>query len=148
MVGIGCGVDAAGREGAMFHGSFTALITPFRNGAVDEKAFAQLVEWQIAEGSGGLVPCGTTGESPTLSHDEHKRVVEICVASAAGRVPVIAGLFFGFAFGLSGVGAAVLGQIADLTSIGFVFKLCSVLPVLGVLTVLLPDIEGIRRRRA
>jgi len=75
----------------MFHGSITALITPFRNGAVDEKAFAELVEWQIAEGAAGLVPCGTTGESPTLSHDEHKRVVEICVASAAGRVPVIAG---------------------------------------------------------
>ena len=75
----------------MFHGSITALITPFRNGAVDEKAFAELVEWQIAEGAAGLVPCGTTGESPTLSHDEHKRVVEICVGSAAGRVPVIAG---------------------------------------------------------
>jgi len=75
----------------MFHGSIPALITPFRNGAVDEKAFEALVEWQIAEGSAALVPCGTTGESPTLSHAEHKRVIEICVATAAGRVPVIAG---------------------------------------------------------
>ncbi len=75
----------------MFKGSLVALITPFRNGAVDEKAFRSLVEWHIAEGTHGLVPCGTTGESPTLSHDEHKRVVEICVETAAGRVPVIAG---------------------------------------------------------
>ena len=75
----------------MFKGSFVALITPFKNGAVDEKAFRSLVEWHIAEGTHGLVPCGTTGESPTLSHDEHKRVVEICVEVAAGRVPVIAG---------------------------------------------------------
>ena len=63
----------------MFRGSFTALITPFKGGAVDEKAFQQLVEWQIAEGTHGLVPVGTTGESPTLSHDEHKQVVELCV---------------------------------------------------------------------
>ena len=75
----------------MFHGSIPALITPFRNGGIDEKAFAALVEWQIAEGSAALVPCGTTGESPTLSHAEHKRVIEICVETAAGRVPVIAG---------------------------------------------------------
>ncbi|MDJ0951013.1 MAG: 4-hydroxy-tetrahydrodipicolinate synthase [Alphaproteobacteria bacterium] len=75
----------------MFKGSIVALITPFRDGAVDEKAFQELVEWQIAEGTHGLVPCGTTGESPTLSHDEHKRVVELCVEAAAGRVPVIAG---------------------------------------------------------
>ncbi|MFO1057780.1 MAG: 4-hydroxy-tetrahydrodipicolinate synthase [Dongiaceae bacterium] len=75
----------------MFQGSITALITPFRDGAVDEDAFTALVEWQIAEGTQGLVPCGTTGESPTLSHDEHKRVVELCVAAAAKRVPVIAG---------------------------------------------------------
>jgi len=74
-----------------FQGSITALITPFRNGAVDEKAFAALVEWQIAEGSDGLVPCGTTGESPTLSHDEHREVVELCIEAASGRVPVIAG---------------------------------------------------------
>jgi 4-hydroxy-tetrahydrodipicolinate synthase len=75
----------------MFKGSITALITPFRDGGVDEKAFRDLVEWQIAEGSNGLVPCGTTGESPTLSHAEHMRVVELCVEAAAGRVPVIAG---------------------------------------------------------
>ena len=75
----------------MFRGSITALITPFRNGKVDEKAFQDFVEWQIQEGSHGLVPCGTTGESPTLTHDEHKRVVELCVEVAKGRVPVIAG---------------------------------------------------------
>ena len=75
----------------MFRGSITALITPFRNGKVDEKAFQEFVEWQIQEGSHGLVPCGTTGESPTLSHDEHMRVVELCVEVAKGRVPVIAG---------------------------------------------------------
>src|SRR5277367_6159933 len=72
-------------------GSIPALITPFRNGAVDEAAFRKLVSWQIAQGTHGLVPCGTTGESPTLSHDEHKRVVELCVEEANGRVPVIAG---------------------------------------------------------
>jgi 4-hydroxy-tetrahydrodipicolinate synthase len=74
-----------------FRGSFTALVTPFANGAVDEKAFRNLVDWQIAEGTTGLVPVGTTGESPTLSHEEHKQVVEWCVAQAAGRVPVVAG---------------------------------------------------------
>jgi 4-hydroxy-tetrahydrodipicolinate synthase len=72
-------------------GSIPALITPMKDGKVDEAAFRALVSWQIAEGSHGLVPCGTTGESPTLSHDEHMRVVEICVEEAAGRVPVIAG---------------------------------------------------------
>ena len=75
----------------MFTGSIPALITPFRNGAVDDKTFQDLVEWQIGEGSDGLVPVGTTGESPTLSHAEHKRVVELCIEAAAGRVPVIAG---------------------------------------------------------
>jgi 4-hydroxy-tetrahydrodipicolinate synthase len=75
----------------MFKGSITALITPFRGGAVDEKAFQSFVEWQITEGSQGFVPCGTTGESPTLSHAEHNRVVAMCVEAAAGRVPVIAG---------------------------------------------------------
>jgi 4-hydroxy-tetrahydrodipicolinate synthase len=75
----------------MFHGSFTALITPFRDGAVDEKAFQELVDWQIKEGTDGLVPCGTTGESPTLSHEEHHRVVDLCIEAAAGRVPVVAG---------------------------------------------------------
>jgi 4-hydroxy-tetrahydrodipicolinate synthase len=74
-----------------FRGSFTALVTPFNNGSVDEKAFRDLVEWQIAEGTNGLVPVGTTGESPTLSHDEHMRVVEWCVNQARKRVPVIAG---------------------------------------------------------
>ncbi len=74
-----------------FRGSFTALVTPFRDGQLDEKAFRDLVEWQIAEGTDGLVPCGTTGESPTLSHPEHHKVVEWCVDQAKGRVPVIAG---------------------------------------------------------
>src|SRR6202047_2468844 len=74
-----------------FRGSFTALITPFKNGSLDEKAFRDLVDWQIAEGTNGLVPVGTTGESPTLSHDEHMRVVEWCVEQAKGRIPVIAG---------------------------------------------------------
>ncbi|MBO6719230.1 MAG: 4-hydroxy-tetrahydrodipicolinate synthase [Rhizobiaceae bacterium] len=73
-------------------GSLTALVTPFASdGSLDEKAFADFVEWQIAEGTSGLVPVGTTGESPTLSHAEHKRVVELCVEVAAGRVPVVAG---------------------------------------------------------
>src|SRR5215469_5767279 len=74
-----------------FRGSFTALVTPFKNGSVDEKAFRDLVDWQIAEGTNGLVPVGTTGESPTLSHDEHNKVVEWCVEQARGRVPVVAG---------------------------------------------------------
>src|SRR3954449_887445 len=74
-----------------FRGSFTALVTPFKNGSVDEQMFRDQVEWQIAEGTNGLVPVGTTGESPTLSHDEHNRVVEMCVEEANGRVPVIAG---------------------------------------------------------
>src|SRR5215475_11990084 len=75
----------------MFKGSIVALITPFRNGQIDEKAFQGLVEWQVKQGTAGLVPCGTTGESPTLSHEEHMRVVELCIEAAAGRVPVIAG---------------------------------------------------------
>src|SRR3984957_16588195 len=74
-----------------FRGSFTALVTPFKNGSIDEKAFRDLIDWQIAEGTSGLVPVGTTGESPTLSHDEHKEVVEWCVDQARGRVPVVAG---------------------------------------------------------
>src|SRR5690348_11442836 len=74
-----------------FRGSFTALVTPFKNGSLDEAAFRSLVNWQIAEGTHGLVPVGTTGESPTLSHDEHKRVVEWCIEEVKGRVPVIAG---------------------------------------------------------
>src|SRR3712207_8615523 len=76
----------------MLRGSMVALITPMRDdGAMDEKNFAELVEWQIAEGTEGLIPVGTTGESPTLSHEEHKRVVEMCVEVARGRVPVVAG---------------------------------------------------------
>jgi 4-hydroxy-tetrahydrodipicolinate synthase len=74
-----------------FRGSFTALVTPFRNGSLDEKGFRDLVDWQIAEGTNGLVPVGTTGESPTLSHDEHKNVVGWCVEQAKGRVPIVAG---------------------------------------------------------
>ncbi len=75
----------------MFQGSIPALITPFRDGKVDEKAFQQLVSRQIEAGSHALVPCGTTGESATLTHEEHRRVVELCVEVAAGKVPVIAG---------------------------------------------------------
>ncbi|MBB5751190.1 4-hydroxy-tetrahydrodipicolinate synthase [Prosthecomicrobium pneumaticum] len=75
----------------MLEGSITALVTPMREGTVDEAAFREFVDWQITEGSHGLVPVGTTGESPTLSHEEHKRVVEICIEVANGRVPVIAG---------------------------------------------------------
>jgi 4-hydroxy-tetrahydrodipicolinate synthase len=74
-----------------FRGSFTALVTPFKNGGVDQEAFRNIVEWQIAEGTNGLVPVGTTGESPTLSHDEHNKVVDWCVDQAKGRVPVVAG---------------------------------------------------------
>lgn len=75
----------------MFRGSITALVTPFRNGKVDEAAFTRFIEWQISEGTHGLVPVGTTGESPTLDHDEHKRVIELTVGTAKKRVPVIAG---------------------------------------------------------
>jgi 4-hydroxy-tetrahydrodipicolinate synthase len=75
----------------MFTGSITALITPFKSGQIDWKAFEKLIEWQIESGTDGLVPCGTTGESPTLSHEEHHQVVERCIKIAAGRVPVIAG---------------------------------------------------------
>ena len=74
-----------------FRGSLTALVTPFKNGALDEAALRGLVSWQIEQGSHGLVPVGTTGESPTLSHAEHHRVVEMCIDEAKGRVPVIAG---------------------------------------------------------
>ena len=75
----------------MFQGSITALITPFRNGAVDETAFQKFVDWQVKQGTKALVPCGTTGESPTLSHEEHMRVVDLCIEAAGRRVPVIAG---------------------------------------------------------
>ncbi|MBI3710562.1 MAG: 4-hydroxy-tetrahydrodipicolinate synthase [Proteobacteria bacterium] len=75
----------------MFKGSFVALITPFKNGAIDEKRFQKFVGWQIKQGTDGLVPVGTTGESPTLSHKEHMRVVELCIEAADRRVPVVAG---------------------------------------------------------
>jgi len=75
----------------MFQGSFVALITPFKGDKVDEDAFRAFVDWQVEEGTDGLIPCGTTGESATLSHDEHMRVIEICLEVADGRVPVIAG---------------------------------------------------------
>jgi 4-hydroxy-tetrahydrodipicolinate synthase len=76
---------------AKFRGSFTALVTPFRDGSLDEARLRELIEWQIAEGTNGRVPVGTTGESPTLSHEEHRKVVEWCIDQAKGRVPVIAG---------------------------------------------------------
>lgn len=75
----------------MFSGSIPALVTPFRDGAFDAPAFKRLVDWQIDEGTSALVPCGTTGESPTLGFDEHYRVIDSCIEAAAGRVPVIAG---------------------------------------------------------
>jgi 4-hydroxy-tetrahydrodipicolinate synthase len=87
----GSGVDKVPIKRPIFSGCFTALITPLRGGKVDEKAFQALVDWQVREGIAGLVPCGTTGESPTLSHKEHMRVTELCVEVAARRVPVIAG---------------------------------------------------------
>lgn len=75
----------------MFSGSIPALVTPFHDGAIDEAAFGRLVEWQIGEGSNALVPCGTTGEAPTITSEEQHRLFELCVTAAAGRVPVIAG---------------------------------------------------------
>ena len=75
----------------MFRGAITALITPFKDGKIDEKSFGDFVEWQIDQGIDGLVPCGTTGECPTLSHEEHNKVISLCVEAAKGRVPVIAG---------------------------------------------------------
>lgn len=75
----------------LFSGAMTALVTPFKNNAIDEDAYRSFIEWQIESGIHGLVPCGTTGESATLSHAEHERVIEICIDQAAGRVPVLAG---------------------------------------------------------
>src|SRR5947208_5227089 len=83
--------DAAMAAKTNFRGSFTALVTPFKNGSVDAQMFRDLVEWQIAERTNGLVPVGTTGESPPLPHDEHNKDVEWCVGQAKGRVPVTAG---------------------------------------------------------
>ena len=74
-----------------FHGSMTALLTPFADGKVDEKRYQDFVAWQIKEGTNGVIPVGTTGECPTLSHEEHRRVVELCIEVAKGKVPVIAG---------------------------------------------------------
>ncbi len=74
-----------------FTGAFTALVTPFHKGAIDEERYRAFIEWQIEEGINGLVPCGTTGESATLSHQEHERVIEICIDQVRGRVPVLAG---------------------------------------------------------
>ena len=74
-----------------FQGSLVAMVTPFRDGEVDEATLAELVEFHVANGTDGLVPCGTTGESPTLSHDEHKRVIELVIKAARGRIPVVAG---------------------------------------------------------
>ena len=90
------GIARHGRRGgkgemAKFHGSMPALVTPFKDGKFDEPAFRALVDWQISSGSHGLVPVGTTGESPTLSHAEHRHVVNVCIDEARGRVPVIAG---------------------------------------------------------
>jgi 4-hydroxy-tetrahydrodipicolinate synthase len=76
---------------AKFHGSMPALVTPFKDGKFDEQAFRALIDWQISAGSHGLVPVGTTGESPTLTHEEHRRIVDVCIDEARGRVPVIAG---------------------------------------------------------
>jgi 4-hydroxy-tetrahydrodipicolinate synthase len=76
---------------AKFHGSMPALVTPFKDGKIDEESFRGLIDWQITAGSHGLVPVGTTGESPTLSHEEHRRAVDICIDEARGRVPVVAG---------------------------------------------------------
>lgn len=76
---------------AVFSGSCTALVTPFKNGQIDKDAFCKLVDWQIENGTAALIPVGTTGESPTLSHEEHDLVVELCIKQAAGRVPVVAG---------------------------------------------------------
>ena len=75
----------------IFRGSYTALITPFKNNKVDYVSFAKIIEWSINEGSHGFVPCGTTGESPTLTHEEHKKIIEECIRIVDRRVPVIAG---------------------------------------------------------
>lgn len=74
-----------------FNGAFTALVTPFRDGAIDEDAYRNLIEWQIEQGIDGVVPCGTTGEAATMTHEEQGRVIRICVEQVKGRIPVIAG---------------------------------------------------------
>ena len=85
------GARAEVKEKLMFHGSITALVTPFRDGAFDESAYRSLIDWQIDEGIHGLVACGTTGEAATLSFDEHFEAVRVCLHQARRRVPVIAG---------------------------------------------------------
>src|SRR5207249_5456027 len=87
----GPGGGGDGPMSAPFQGSFVALVTPFRNGRLDEAKVRELVELHASHGTDGIVPCGTTGESPTLSHDEHKRVVEVVIEAARGRLKVVAG---------------------------------------------------------
>lgn len=90
--GCSCQASASGAKGVgSIKGAIVAIVTPFKDGKLDEEAYKSLIEWQIASGTHGIVPCGTTGESATLSHEEHKRVVELAVKTVAGRVPVIAG---------------------------------------------------------
>jgi len=84
-------MSVSGTQMQKFHGSMVALLTPFKDGKLDEAAFQKLCAWQIEQGTDGLIPVGTTGESPTLSHEEHKRVIELCLEVAKGKVPVIAG---------------------------------------------------------
>ena len=91
MAGLLYSVTQETRECIMFKGSMVALITPFVNGKFDEQSFMNFIDWQIHEGTDALVPVGTTGESPTLSHTEHKQVIECCIEHTAGRVPIIAG---------------------------------------------------------
>jgi 4-hydroxy-tetrahydrodipicolinate synthase len=91
MLWMGVGPEIPTEDESMFKGCLTALITPFRNGGIDDKAFQSLVDWQIKEGIDGVVVCGTTGESPTLSHKEHMRLTELCIEAAQRRVPVLAG---------------------------------------------------------
>lgn len=86
-----CGSHKSKESIMQFAGAYTAIVTPFRNGSVDEEAYRQLIEWQIEQGIDGLVPCGTTGESATLSHDEHEKVISICIDQVKKRVPVLAG---------------------------------------------------------
>src|SRR5262245_11041836 len=83
--------NSSPRGNSMFKGSIVAIVTPFKNGRIDEAALKQLVEFQIKNGTSGIVPCGTTGESPTLSTAEHERVIELCIKFANKRVPIIAG---------------------------------------------------------
>ena len=107
----------------MFQGSICALITPFHDGKVDEKRYAAFVDWQIGEGTEAVVPCGTTGESPTLSHAEHMRVVEICIGVAKGRVPVIAGT------GSNSTDEAIMLTAEEIETFGLVLVSCFPTPL-------------------